>query len=751
MPRRLRSRFPSLWMRKTRLWPATLSLALVGPLAILSLSDASWAAGVASEADPSSGSGVQSKPAQTTEADWPQFRGPRRDGVSRQEGLMSTWQGEGPRELWRRPLGEGFSGVAAVGDLLVTMESGDGVDAVVALDAEDGRTRWRTPLGDSFENPFGNGPRTTPTVAGDRVVAVGSTMRLVVLALADGSVLWQNELRETYGTPVPRFGYSSSPLVVDDLVVVDVGGVDAENPEPALVAFDLADGSVRWTALEGRTDYSSPLLVELAGVRQILMNRGVGPEVVSLSTEGEVLWRHPGPPSVIALPVVLPPGDLFLSSDSDDYGGHRIRVTSTADPDGFEVTEIWQNRRMRNHMATSVLVDDHLFGFDNATLQALDAATGERRWAVRGFGKGTLVAGGDLLYVVGDDGTLALIRASGESYEELGRLQATTGKSWTAPTLGHGRLLLRDQDEIVAYDVRQGNDTPLASSARDTLATLRSPATGPAALSSQLETILARYAKARGGVERWRRTQALRFSGTYATFSNIAPFEATYRRVEAPGDATYHPGAHFRIDLEMLGFPTTRGLDAEGPWMVYPLLGLQQPTRLTDTVGEGGGSAESTDPGDEGEAAAEGGGNEFAPYATMITREAFFEPPLLDPAGHGITVELLEPGDVAGRPTLALALTFPDGQQETWHLDPDTHLEVAIESTVHDLTLNSDPLVCRTFFSDWIEVDGLHLPRHLEREFSSRLEVITLEDVDLDPTIEPGFLTMPEVAPDSEE
>lgn len=651
-----------------------------------------------------------------SDGDWTEIRGPRRDGISREEGLLRGWPEGGPAELWRRPIGDGFSGVSAWGDRLVTMDAQDGQEGVLCLDARSGETLWRTPLSPVFEDQFGNGPRTTPTIShvekGATIAAVTSDMRLAVLSLSDGTVRWNRSLSEDFGTPTPRFGYGSSPLQIGDLLVVDVGGVDEENPGPAIIAFDAVDGTVRWQALEGRTGYAAPLLASFGGVEQIVVTRSAGPEVVSLALDGSELWRHPGPPSVIAMPVVLPPNRLFLSTADDDYGGRLLEILRGES--GFEVAEVWHNRRMRNHFGTSVLVGEHLYGFDNATFQCLDAATGERCWAKRGFGKGSLVAAGEMLYVLADDGTLALVVADPTEYRELGTLQAMTGKAWTAPALAHGRLILRDHDEMVAYDVRErrgapGEHTAVRTAEGDTgtnpVPGNRTADTGETA--TRVEAILARYAKARGGRERWRKLRGMAFEGTYATFSNIARFEEIRLRAE-PG------GGHFRLDLDMLGNPTIRGRDAGGPWMLYPLLEVGEPSRI-DLEGD------------------------YGPYHGMIEREARFEPALLDPATHGATVELLGNDTIAERSTLALRLTYGAGSdgawEETWHLDPETYLEVAVVDSVHDLTLSSEPMERRTFYSDFESFDGVVIPRHRELEFGSRLEVVTIEKVTLDPEL----------------
>lgn len=383
--------------------------------------------------------------------DWSEYRGPGRHGVNDESGLLSSWAERAPRELWRRPIGIGYSAVSVADGRLYTMETAGEEEAVVCLDAATGETLWQTAIGPSGSSDMqDDGPRATPTVVDGTVYTASSAARLVALSAADGRVLWERDLQE-HGAP-PRFGYSTSPLVDGDLVLVETGGA-AENP--GVVAFDRATGEPRWTALEGPAGYSSPIAIDLGGRRQYVFFRRVNAEVVSLDADGGVLWRHPTTGlAIITTPIFLPPDRIFVASADDVFGGLMLRVSAIED--GFEVAEVWSERLMRNHFNTSVVIDGFLYGFDNGTLRCLDATTGEMRWAKRGFGKGSVVASGDLLFVLGDDGTLALVRADSEAFEELGRVQAMTGRSWTAPSLAHGRLYLRDFDELVAYDVSEG-------------------------------------------------------------------------------------------------------------------------------------------------------------------------------------------------------------------------------------------------------------------------------------------------------
>jgi len=385
-------------------------------------------------------------------ADWPQFRGSQREGIGSEEDLLTSWSESQPTVVWRQSIGTGYSAVTAVGDRLYTMDADESQEHVLCLDAATGKTLWKIEAGEFVQAELGDGgPRSTPTVVDEVVYTATSQSRLLALDAKDGSLLWAKDLTE-WGK-VPRFGYAVSPLVDGDVVIVEVGDKDKS---PGVVALDKKSGELRWSSLEGPAGYSSALPVEIGGVRQYVLFRRAGQEAVSLSTAGEVLWRFPTPKALasIVMPIFMAPDRIFLSTSDDQFGGHMIRIRRQGEV--FAAEEIWSERLMRNHFNTSVVVNEHLYGFDNGTLRCLDAASGERRWAKRGFGKGSAVAADTLLFVLSDAGLAALVRATPEGYQELGRLQVMEGRSWTAPSIANGRLYLRDFDEIVSLELRGG-------------------------------------------------------------------------------------------------------------------------------------------------------------------------------------------------------------------------------------------------------------------------------------------------------
>lgn len=382
-------------------------------------------------------------------ADWPQYRGPGRDGVSSETGLLDAWPESGPKECWRKPLGEGFSGIAVVDGGLYTLYSDGTHELALKLDAQTGEELWKVSVGPHFDEALGNGPRSTPTVAGEAVYVLSSTGNFKALSTKDGSTIWETRAQEDLGAPLPLRGFAPSPLVDDELVIVEMGA----GPGKSIHAFHKATGEVAWSIGDAPPGYSSPIAVDIGGVHQIVFVHTTGKEVVSVLPDGTLHWTHPWEGGTLAMPLFLPPDRIFVSA-SADVGAMVIRVTET--PEGPKVEEVWRDRVLKNHWSSSVYYQGVLYGFDNGTFKAVDPETGETFWAHRGLGKGSLVAADELLLVLGDRGDLVLVEATPEEYREKGRIEPLGTKSWTAPSLADGRLFLRDMDEIVCLEVSRG-------------------------------------------------------------------------------------------------------------------------------------------------------------------------------------------------------------------------------------------------------------------------------------------------------
>jgi outer membrane protein assembly factor BamB len=382
---------------------------------------------------------------------WTQWGGPDRDFRAPSDGSFPDWTEGGPRILWRRPLGDGYSAVLASEGRLYTMAAtGTDEESVLALDAETGATLWET----GYRPPpyeglrgYGSGPRSTPLLAGDRLFTVGATGTLLALDVRDGRILWQRELwgDGLGGTPLGH-GYASSPVARADSVIALVGGAEA-----GLVAFDQATGAVRWQSPGCGPGYSSPRIVELAGRPQLLAFAAEG--LVALDPDdGSPLWRYPHANQWghnISMPLVR--GDtIFLSSPQTGARGLRL----SADGPASLVDELWSERRVQLYHGSAVLLGGLVVGSTGVTspafLTAVDLETGEIAWRRRGFAKANVVAAGDRILVLDENGLLALATATSDDLVVHRQVQLLEGPAWTPPTLVGRKLWVRNRTEILA-------------------------------------------------------------------------------------------------------------------------------------------------------------------------------------------------------------------------------------------------------------------------------------------------------------
>lgn len=402
--------------------------------------------------------------AKSPSKDWPQFRGVNRNGVSLESGIKKSWPDAGPKELWRRPIGGGFSGISIVGDRGYTMygspvaeasqeegaEKPETADYAAAFNAKTGEEIWRVKVGERFDDGFAHGPRSTPTVDGNQVFVLGGRGYLMALSKSDGSEQWSMDLKETFGSQLPTFGFSTSVLVDGDQVFLESGGPDGN----AYAALDRKTGETRWTlgdAPESGPGYSSPIVIRKGGETRYV--HVLGDKLTCMDDKGKEIWSHawPSPGETHGSPIFLAPNRIYASG-AGSVGAAVFEVDEKSAP--AKVEEIWKSRFMRNHFSSSVASDGYIYGFDNATLRCISAETGESVWAKRGFGKGSLILADGHLLVLSDRGVLALIEATHEGYVEKGRVQALNGRSWTAPSLADGKLYLRNSEEMVAYDLK---------------------------------------------------------------------------------------------------------------------------------------------------------------------------------------------------------------------------------------------------------------------------------------------------------
>jgi outer membrane protein assembly factor BamB len=381
-------------------------------------------------------------------ANWPQWRGLNRDGISKETGLLKQWPAEGPALVWKASgAGRGYSSFSISNGKLYTMGLRGDREFVVAFDIATGKEAWATPHGSAFHNDRGDGPRGTPTIDGDRVYALGGNGDLSALDARTGKLVWsKNVLREFGGSNI-TWGISESPLVLGNKVLVNAGA-----PGASMVALNKTDGSVIWKSQSDEPGYSSAIPVDINGTTQVVFftaQRAVGLD----ARDGRLLWEY-GKPSNRTANVATPiarANRIFISSDYGTGGG-VVEIK----PDN-KAQEIYFTKEMRNHHSSSVLIGDYLYGFSGSILTAMKFDTGEIAWRDRSVGKGSLVYADGNLYCLSENGVVGLVEATPAGYKEKGRFRIQQGSlpTWAHPVVAGGRLYLRDQDTIYAYDVRE--------------------------------------------------------------------------------------------------------------------------------------------------------------------------------------------------------------------------------------------------------------------------------------------------------
>jgi outer membrane protein assembly factor BamB len=383
--------------------------------------------------------------------DWPQWQGPDRNSVSKETGLLQQWPAAGPPLLWMNSnLGIGYGSIAVKGERIFVQGSNRKQSIVTSLSRTDGKPVWFKALGNAGENDRGSGPRGTPTVDGDLVYVLTESGDLVCLKAADGAMVWQkNILREFRGQNIPWL-ISESPLIDAGHVIVTPGGRNA-----TLVALDKMTGATVWTSqgLSDQAGYASPVAADIQGVR-VLMTLTAEAGVGVRASDGKPMWRYPrvaNNTANIATPVVL--GNKVFYTSNYGTGGALLELTAQ----GGEVKsrEVYFTSEMQNHHGGVVVVNGYLYGFNNIILTCLDFATGKMMWRNRSVGKGSMVYADGHLYILSEDNVVGLAEASPAGYKETGRFRiADQGlPSWAHPVVSGGRLYIRNQNTLAAYDI----------------------------------------------------------------------------------------------------------------------------------------------------------------------------------------------------------------------------------------------------------------------------------------------------------
>lgn len=388
----------------------------------------------------------------TTANDYGQYLGPQRLGVLPEARLARDWQQHPPRLLWRRPVGLGWSSFAVVGDYALTQEQRGDQECTVCYRVSDGSIVWIHGDPVRFAKSLGGpGPRATPTVAGGRVYTVGATGLLNCLEGASGQCIWAvNILTDNRGHNIAH-GVCSSPLVVDDLVVVcPTGSVDA-----SLAAYDLASSRRVWQAGGQEASYGSPLVADIAGVRQILIHAGEGVAGHDLAS-GKQLWFFPWTNGyrincAQPIPNAGHPGQVFAGTGYDT-GSTLFRLERASD-ESWSCQRTWESKGLRLKYTTAVLHEAFVYGLDDGVLQCLDAKSGKKMWKDGRYGHGQLLLAGDLLLIQAENGNVVLVEPSPEGLRELGQVAALEGKSWSHPALAGKRLLVRNDREAACYEL----------------------------------------------------------------------------------------------------------------------------------------------------------------------------------------------------------------------------------------------------------------------------------------------------------
>jgi outer membrane protein assembly factor BamB len=394
----------------------------------------------------SAGGGAPAGSVQTST--WPGFRGQDREGVYRGPFRVS-WEGLAP--MWKKPIGGGRSSFAVADGRAFTIEQRQRNEVVVAYDVLTGRELWTNAWPERFSQWMGGGegPRATPAWADGSVFALGARGELRCLDAATGRVAWRTNILKDAGAKNLRWGMAASPLIAGEAVIVLPGGPAGRS----VVAYDRRTGKQLWTALNDQQAYVAPMQVTLLGVPQFLIV--TSKRLVGLSLDRhDVLWEFPWSTdhdASAAQPIVIGEQRVFYSSG---YGAGAVVVELTKAGDRFSVREVWRNIRMKNRQSSSVMHEGFIYGLDEGILACIDAATGELKWKGGRYGHGQVLLAGNHLVVITEQGELVLVAATPEKLRELSRVPAIEGTTWNVPAFADGILLVRNTEEMAAFDLR---------------------------------------------------------------------------------------------------------------------------------------------------------------------------------------------------------------------------------------------------------------------------------------------------------
>ena len=384
--------------------------------------------------------------------DWPQWRGPNRDGISRETGLLQAWPKTGPPLVWSAAeLGAGFGSVAVRDDRVFVQGLRGRQSIVTALQRSSGKPVWSKVIGEGRSNDRGPGPRGTPTLDADRLYVLTENGDLACLRVQDGTRIWQRNILADFRGDLPNWLISESPLVDGNLVIVSPGGRDA-----AVVALDKLSGKTVWQSrgLSDEASYASAIVADVHGIRTVIAFTGQAGVGLRLS-DGSLLWRYrePSNRTANAATPIYADGRVFYTSN---YGVGAGLLALRPAAGGIDTNEVYFTRDMQNHHGGVVLVDGYLYGYNNAILTCLEFATGKMMWRDRSVGKGAITYADGHLYIVGENQTVGLVEATPAGYREKGRftIKDEGWNSWAHPVVAGGTLFIRNQGTLTTYDVR---------------------------------------------------------------------------------------------------------------------------------------------------------------------------------------------------------------------------------------------------------------------------------------------------------
>jgi len=377
--------------------------------------------------------------------DWPRFRGKNGDGISSETGISKDWRTDPPKVLWRKPLGEGYAGIIVQNGRLFTLASIDSFDYVIAFNSAAGELLWKYKINKRKSMALGAGPTSTPTLENNKLYLLGQTGMLLSIDATTGKKLWSIDIPSQVGNADPVFGYAPSPFLQNDQLLLASG-----DSSGLILSFNKKTGKLNWKAGTGSAAYATPIAFNFEGQRQIVFM--AYERMLSVSPNGKVLWQFEMPRGEkAAMPLFVAPNQIYYSL-SYDVGATLLQVYKKTNE--WQVEEIWRNRHMRNHFHSAILLDGHIYGFDNTILKCMDSKTGEIKWAKHRLGgRGSLIYADNHFIVLNERGKLYLVEANPEKFVDKGSLQVLRGRTWTSPTLANGKLYLRNEKELVSFDI----------------------------------------------------------------------------------------------------------------------------------------------------------------------------------------------------------------------------------------------------------------------------------------------------------